>query len=393
MKIESLAIQDIGGISSLKLENLNPYLNIICGENGIGKTNIIESIAACFTTYSQNKLKKKADSNSGLIELNMTDINKEFKKIEYIVDAFYPRESNDNNKNYSTHYKFCGNYSKFLMYFKVDRFFSYQQIDSLKIHDDIDEHTKSNLNGVSRNNLKDWFIRNELLSKQAYTADVNKKNIGYAKEFITLLNSNYSFSSIKQDMEIYINSPTGEIPYEYLSSGFKSCLFIMWGIIREIQIRFPDIEAKNFNGVIIIDEIELHLHPEWQNKICNVLKRAFPNTQFIVTTHSPHVIQTAEHNQVIALEGINGILNKKDLESARNGFSGWSIEEILTDVMGMSDLRTEWFKSTLSEFNLALDNEDIVSAKIIFSELELKLHPKSTELALFRFQLNTLIGE
>lgn len=392
MKIESLAIQDVGGISSLKLENLNPYLNIICGVNGIGKTNIIESIAACFTTYSQNELKKKADSNSGRIELNMTDINKEFKKIEYIVDAFYPRESNGNNNHY-TLYQFWENYSKFLMYFKVDRFFSYQRIDSLKIHDDINEHTKSNLNGVSRNNLKDWFIRNELLSKQAYTADVNKNNIGYAKEFITLLNSNYSFSSIKQDMEIYINSPTGEIPYEYLSSGFKSCLFIMWGIIREIQIRFPDIEAKDFNGVIIIDEIELHLHPEWQNKICNVLKRAFPNTQFIVTTHSPHVIQTTEHNQVIALEGINGILNKKDLESARNGFSGWSIEEILTDVMGMSDLRTKWFQDTLSRFNLALDEEKIEDAKTAFSELECRLHPQSTELALFRFQLKALTGE
>lgn len=392
MKIESLAIQDVGGISSLKLENLNPYLNIICGVNGIGKTNIIESIAACFTTYSQNELKKKADSNSGRIELNMTDIDEELKKIEYIVDAFYPRESNHNN-NYHTLYQFRENYSKFLMYFKVDRFFSYQRIDSLKIHDDINEHTKSNLNGVSRNNLKDWFIRNELLSKQTYTADVNKKNIGYAKEFITLLNPNYSFSSIKQDMEIYINSPTGEIPYEYLSSGFKSCLFIIWGIIREIQIRFPDIEAKDFNGVIIIDEIELHLHPEWQNKICNVLKRAFPNTQFIVTTHSPHVIQTTEHNQVIALEGINGILNKKDLESARNGFSGWSIEEILTDVMGMSDLRTKWFQDTLSRFNLALDEEKIEDAKTAFSELECRLHPQSTELALFRFQLKALTGE
>lgn len=392
MKIESLAIQDVGGISSLKLENLNPYLNIICGVNGIGKTNIIESIAACFTTYSQNELKKKADSNSGRIELNMTDIDEELKKIEYIVDAFYPRESNHNN-NYHTLYQFRENYSKFLMYFKVDRFFSYQRIDSLKIHDDINEHTKSNLNGVSRNNLKDWFIRNELLSKQTYTADVNKKNIGYAKEFITLLNPNYSFSSIKQDMEIYINSPTGEIPYEYLSSGFKSCLFIIWGIIREIQIRFPDIEAKDFNGVIIIDEIELHLHPEWQNKICNVLKRAFPNTQFIVTTHSPHVIQTTEHNQVIALEGINGILNKKDLESARNGFSGWSIEEILTDVMEMSDLRTKWFQDTLSRFNLALDEEKIEDAKTAFSELECRLHPQSTELALFRFQLKALTGE
>lgn len=393
MKIESLAIQDVGGISSLKLENLNPYLNIICGVNGIGKTNIIESIAACFTAYSQNELKKKADSNSGLIELNMTDINEEFKKIEYIVDAFYPRESNDNNKNYSTLYRLRGNYSKFLMYFKVDRFFSYQYISSLNISEHKEEHINKNLDGVSKENLKDWFIRCEMFNDKDYTEEIDKKNIEFAKSIITLLNNKYKFSAILKDMEIYINSPTGKIPYEYLSSGFKSCIFIIWGIIREIQIRFPDIEAKNFNGVIIIDEIELHLHPEWQNKICNVLKRAFPNAQFIVTTHSPHVIQTAEHNQVIALEGINGILNKKDLESARNGFSGWSIEEILTDVMGMSDLRTEWFKSTLSNFNSALDEENIENAKIIFEELERKLHPQSIELALFRFQLKALTGE
>lgn len=393
MKIESLIIQDVGGISSLKLENLNPYLNIICGENGIGKTNIIESIAACFTSYYQNELKKKAGSNSGLIELNMTDINEEFKKIEYIVDVFHPRENNNNNENNINLYKFWEEYSKFLIYFKVNRFFSYQRIDSLKIHDDKNEHINRNINGVSRNNLKDWFIRNELLSKQDYVADVNKKNIGYAKKSIALLNSNYSFSSIKQDMEIYINSPTGEIPYEYLSSGFKSCLFIIWGIIREIQIRFPDIEAKNFNGIIIIDEIELHLHPEWQNKICNILKSTFPNTQFIITTHSPHVIQTSEHDQVIALEGSNGVLHKKNLKNAYNGFSGWSIEEILTDVMGMKDLRTEWFRSTLSKFNSALDKKDIENAKTIFGELERKLHPQSTELALFRFQLKALTGE
>lgn len=392
MKIESLVIQDIGGISSLKLENLNPHLNIICGENGIGKTNIIESITACFTIYSQNKLKKKADSNSGLIQLSMTDIDDKFKEIEYIVDSFYPRENNNHNNRLNL-YQFWENYSKFLMYFKVDRFFSYQPIDSLKIHDDKDEHTERNLNGVSRNNLKDWFIKNELLSKQEYSVKIDNENIGYAKNSITLMNSNYTFSSIKKDMEIYINSPTGEIPYEYLSSGFKSCLFIIWGIIREIQIRFPDIDAKHFNGIIIIDEIELHLHPEWQNKICNILRRSFPNTQFIITTHSPHVIQTSEHNQVIALEGSNGILHKKNLESARNGFSGWSIEEILTDVMGMSDLRTEWYRLTLSKFNMALDEENIESAKAIFSELETRLHPQSTELTLFRFQLKALTGE
>lgn len=99
MEIESLTIQDVGGISSLKLEKLNPHLNIICGENGIGKTNIIESVTACFTRYSQNKLKKKADSNRGLVKLSITNIDEEFKKIEYIVDSFYPRENNNHNNH------------------------------------------------------------------------------------------------------------------------------------------------------------------------------------------------------------------------------------------------------------------------------------------------------
>lgn len=78
---------------------------------------------------------------------------------------------------------------------------------------------------------------------------------------------------------------------------------------------------------------------------------------------------------------------------APNGFGGWSIEEILTDVMGMNSLRTDWFKSKLSEFEQALDEKNIERAKSIFSELELRLHPRSIELALFRFQLKVLIGD
>jgi len=390
MKLTYLEIKNVGGISSVILDNLDPNLNIICGENGIGKTNIIESIAACFTQYCNNYLKKKADSENGRIKLRISSKQGESDNIEYLVKDFSPRENN--NENYNLH-NFWDEYSKLLLYFKVDRFFSYQWIRSLQVYENVDEHIKKNLDGVSKENLKDWFIRMEMLSDKEYTPEVDKKNISFTKEIVTLLNHNYSFNSILRDMEIYIKSPTGIIPYEYLSSGFKSCIFIIWGIIREVQIRFPESEAKEFDGIIIIDEIELHLHPEWQNKICDVLKKAFPKVQFIITTHSPHVVQTAEHNQVIALEGHNGIICKKNLENAPNGFSGWSIEEILTDIMGMKDLRTEWFNSTLSKFNLALDEKNIENAKIIFSELEQKLHPKSTELMLFRFQLKVLTGE
>ena len=61
--------------------------------------------------------------------------------------------------------------------------------------------------------------------------------------------------------------------------------------------------------------------------------------------------------------------------------------------MGMRDLRTEWYRLTLSKFNTALDEENVESAKAIFSELETRLHPQSTELTLFRFQLKALTGE
>lgn len=391
MKISSLIINNVGGITNLTLNQLDPHLNIICGENGIGKTNIIESITACFTQYCNNYLKKKANSEKGIIKLSIINENNDIETIKYTVENFSPRENSEENYHLT---EFWEIHSKSLLYFKVDRFFSYQWINSLQIQEDKDRHIRTNLDGITKENLKDWFIRNEMLSDKDYTLEIDKENIKFAKDIIQLLNQNYNFHSIMKDMEIYISTPTGNIPYEYLSSGFKSCLFIVWGIIREIQIRFPDILATNFNGIIIIDEIELHLHPEWQNKICDILRKAFPKAQFIITTHSPHVVQTTDGNQVIVLTGINGDINQKDLNDiAPNGFGGWSIEEILTDVMGMNSLRTDWFKSKLSEFEQALDEKDIERAKSIFSELELRLHPRSIELALFRFQLKVLIGD
>ena len=59
MKVTSLEIKDVGGIPSLKLENINPQMNIICGENGVGKTNILDSIASCFSQYDKNNIRKR----------------------------------------------------------------------------------------------------------------------------------------------------------------------------------------------------------------------------------------------------------------------------------------------------------------------------------------------
>ena len=390
MKIESLKIENVGGISSLSIEKFDPKLNIICGENGIGKTNILDSIAHCFSQLSNFILKRKSNCVNGYITI-VCDFNR-IEPYTCLIESFEPRDYNQNPYDFRSKLlaNFDSNYSN-LIYFKTERLFSHKWISSLEIYDEVENHLK-NLDGVSIQLAKDWFIKNELLSSQPYTNDNDKNSIELAKKAFGILNKSYSFSALKQDMEIYINTPTGIIPYEYLSSGFKTCITIVWGIIREVQVRFPDIFVKDFNGVVLIDEIELHLHPEWQGKICNALTTLFPNIQFIISTHSPHVIQTAEANEVIALSRKNGHLEKRTLDIAPYGFKGWTVEEILTYVMGMRDTRTEWFRSKQKEFDNALDANDVLNANKIFNELRLKLHPSSTDLALSRFQLDMLNG-
>ena len=125
--------------------------------------------------------------------------------------------------------------------------------------------------------------------------------------------------------DIMVNTPQGEIYFEYLSSGFKSIIYLLFSTIKEIEFRFKEqnVLAKEFDGIILIDEVEIHLHPEWQEKIISILKDAFPCAQFIVTTHSPHVIQTAEPNQVIALQlqDDNDISIRTDLKTSKYGFA------------------------------------------------------------------------
>ena len=188
-----------------------------------------------------------------------------------------------------------------------------------------------------------------------------------------------------------VNTPQGEIYFEYLSSGFKSIIYLLFSTIKEIEFRFQEhkLKAEDFDGIILIDEIEIHLHPEWQEKIISILKNVFPRAQFIVTTHSPHVIQTAEPNQIMALqldENSNVIL-RTDLQTSEYGYKGWTVEEILYDVMGMKTLRTEIYHNLMKEFGIAVDEENEEKAKVIYTQLDKLLHPQNSHRKLLSFQL------
>ena len=118
-----------------------------------------------------------------------------------------------------------------------------------------------------------------------------------------------------------------KIDVEELSDGFRSILSMTFELIRQMSLSYPedqlfdadDATVIKAEGVVLIDEIDAHLHPTWQKTIGYWFCRHFPNVQFIVSTHSPLVCQAAENGSVFLLpragtEGSGKMLKGQELQ-------------------------------------------------------------------------------
>lgn len=389
MYVKSIDIENIAGITKLDL-TFNPQMNIICGENGIGKTTIIECVAHTFSASNTNILKRSVLSEYGkftsLINVDSQDLSKTIS-----INDFIPMSNTHIDGEYRK--------SKYLMSLKVTRTFNYMDLQSVSKDVDKPEYIlyEEAKQGVNINEIKNWFVNRFLYSKHDNSlTNEQLENLELAKSCFKIIDENFSFNRVMaSDNEIMVNTPNGEIYYEYLSSGFKSIISILFGIIKDIEFRFktPTIKAKDFDGIILIDELELHLHPIWQAKISNILKKVFPKVQFIVTTHSPHIIQNANPDEIIALKrDENGMVIRKEIPNNEFGFQGWTIEEVLLDIMGMEDTRTEIYKNSIEDFQNAIIDENYPLAKEEFDKLDKLLHPDNYLRKLLSFDLASIKG-
>lgn len=109
---------------------------------------------------------------------------------------------------------------------------------------------------------------------------------------------------------LYTNSSGSKhfVPLYFLSDGLRT----MAAMVAEIAYRCATlnphlgIEAvKKTKGIVLIDEIDMHLHPKWQQNVVSDLKSAFPNIQFVVTTHSPFIVQSLKADELINLDAVS----------------------------------------------------------------------------------------
>lgn len=137
-------------------------------------------------------------------------------------------------------------------------------------------------------------------------------------------------------MEVQKNGKS--LTVNQLSDGEKCLIAMIGDLARRMAIANPIREKPlEGSGIILIDEIDLHLHPKWQRNIVSKLVEVFPNCQFILSTHSPHVINHVQPENLFFLDQTSdGIIATHPSQSYGN-----NVDRILEDLMGLETTRPD----------------------------------------------------
>ncbi|MDE7068325.1 MAG: AAA family ATPase [Schaedlerella arabinosiphila] len=140
----------------------------------------------------------------------------------------------------------------------------------------------------------------------------------------------------KRTEELVYTNEEEILPVRMLSSGFRNLLGMVFDIAYRMAVLNPDLlenVVEMTPGIVLIDEIDLHLHPRWQWKIIDALKNTFPRVQFIVTTHSPVIIASCKEEKLITLQLEDIFLDKPSEIMHGKTVKGWMVDRVLTEHM------------------------------------------------------------
>lgn len=175
--------------------------------------------------------------------------------------------------------------------------------------------------------------------------------------------------------QVEFKTPYGWVGMQHLSVGYRTLIAWMVDLASRLFERYPDSPNPLAEpAIVLVDEIDLHLHPTWQRRLIGYLNEHFPNAQFIVTAHSPLVVQSAADANIVVLrqEGDHVVIDN-DVASIR----GWRVDQILTsDLFGLQSARPPQLDSLLAERTALLSKARLTPKdKARLAELEKEMGP------------------
>ncbi len=184
---------------------------------------------------------------------------------------------------------------------------------------------------------------------------------------------------------LWIDRNSASIPVRQLSDGERGSLALVLDLTRRLAQANPEFEdpASDAEAVVLIDEIDLHLHPRWQRQIVRNLTEAFPKCQFIATTHSPQVIGEVPHERI-------QIIAEGEVYSPSHSF-GVDSSRVLEEIME-ADPRTKTVQDLLSAISQAIGKQQYDRGRKLLGRLCEQLGEADPEVTRLRTLLDFVEG-
>ena len=229
------------------------------------------------------------------------------------------------------------------------------------------------LEGAALINCQDWLMELDYRTKEDHESSA--KRLEWVKQ---ALETNLLPEQVEVEVSsdgVFFHSHGHKIPMAQLSDGYRSILALAIDLARWLTVAFPNAsEPLKQKGVVLIDEIDAHLHPRWQREIGLWLQEKFPGLQFIVATHSPFVAQTASEGGIVVLRWAAGekvVEAQTDVSSVR----GWRVHQILTsDLFDLPTTLTPELESKLQRL------DGLEARSTLIKEEQTELHELRREL-------------
>lgn len=337
-------IKDLKGVGDveLNLDNSQRVFTFL-GTNGVGKTKTLEAMCIALLVCVKNFQSSFVEWNENVAffkNIKMSDSNFQFKTINYGFKDFDVNLSKQVKSRPYYALAYLGASQRADVNKIAENGHSVRILPPKNAKQISKAITHSIFNGSFKQmgmneNIHDWFTeRAKSVNPYQKEEDNRKTDIDSVLIALNKLDDRIEKElAIDDNGNVYLTIEGQERELSELSSGFLSLVKIIQSIIASFSAFTNEKDLLNVKGVVLIDEIESHLHLEWQVKIIPILKNLFPNTTFYITTHSPLVLSQLN-------EGEAYLLKRDDDNTVRshliNSPNTRTLSNVLIDAFGIN---------------------------------------------------------
>lgn len=362
---------------------LKPSVNLILGQNGYGKSHLLRLLPCLLQEekkimdvdyhlydYSHLKLIIEQDGEDKEVFYNDCEFLASLGKIPLLA---IPAVRNISKTNDFTPLK--SNISASLAENCAFRFINKLPFDDL-LGDRLFVFGNELIKEKKESNDKNYIYKNELvklITNIICELNQSKFKISRVTEFI---------GESRVDIKVETEGNEREIKLQDVSQGtlsIISIILLIYHYLKSLRPEFSSNEILKSKALVFIDEIDAHLHPKWQQVIVGILRRTFPNVQFIMTAHSPLVVSGCLEGEVSVLRK-DTKTGKFSLQQFGNHFIGKDIKSIYQEVFEMENVDDdETYLRYLTELSInskELDKKitELENKSILSKEEDNKLH-------------------